>query len=957
MSSRFRVLNAYGPTILSLLLLLLYQPTEAHVIDRAVSSAPVRERISINADWRFWRSETNPDGLIYDQRSEGSVQVLKPWILPSANDFIANEANQNVRPAGNPGGNVSFVQMSFDDSEWEAVKLPHDWAIKGPFYTGDSPVVGGGMGRLPSHGVGWYRRKLSKNKTDEGRTIYLDIDGAMSYAMVWLNGNLVGGWPYPYNSFRLDITPYLNVGDDNQLAIRLDNPNDSARWYPGGGLYRNIWITKVDSTHVAQYGTFIMTRDVSSSSATVDLSVRVENKGATSRQIEVATDVHVFDPVRGVARAKVAEFERSSVTLAAGEKQVLDGSVTVANPRLWGPAPVQKPYLYVAITRLYTHNQTIDSYQTRFGIRSLTYDANQGLLVNGELIHIQGVNNHHDLGALGAAFNVRAAERQLEIMQEMGVNAIRMSHNPPAPELLDLTDRMGIMVLDEVFDTWQHNKTANDFHLIFDDWHEPDLRAFIRRDRNHASIVSWSYGNEVGEQYDGKAGAAVSQMLLDILHEEDPTRPASISMNYAGPDLPFSAVPDIINLNYRGNGIRDTPAYSNQVGIRTEPQYPAYHAAFPEKLIFSSETASTLSTRGTFIFPVVNATSAPVNETSGSSEADMQVSAYELYSANFGSSPDKVFGTQDASPFVAGEFVWTGFDYIGEPTPYYTARSSYSGIVDLAGLKKDRFFLYQARWRPNLRTAHIVPHWTWPEREGLVTPVHVFSAADEAELFLNGESLGRKERGEAEYRFRWDEVVYVPGELRVVTYKDGEELANATARTAGDATALRITADRTQIQNDGYDLAYITVEVVDGDGNVVPRANNTIRFSVVDGDGEVAATDNGDPADFTVFHSTERKVFSGLALAIIRAVAGGSGTVTVEAASESLEGAIAEPVFQVSPKVPSTFRMLFYDASSNTTPGQLLWIDFLDVTSTMGFGGRKGYGSVWRFKLVGEGAR
>ncbi|TKX23537.1 TIM barrel domain-containing protein [Elsinoe australis] len=872
------------------------------IVTAAAIAKPIgRERININADWKFLRSETNPDGIIYDQRPDlvnlTDATILKPWVLPSGNDFISDPAGRYERPAGNPGGNLSYVQSSFDDSSWETVTLPHDWAIKGPFYVGDPVPVGGGMGRLPVQGVGWYRQTLSKVAADEGRNIYLEVEGAMSYAMVWLNGNLVGGWPYGYNSFRLDLTDYLHQGDDNQLAIRLDNPVDSARWYPGGGLYRNVFLTKVDPIHVGQWGTFVTTREVSAESATIDLTVQVENAANMERSVDVMTDIYTFDSAIGDLGEKVAECSRSTVQVSRGQKQSTNASITIQNPRLWGPPPVQEPHLYAAVTRLFASGKEIDSYQTQFGIRSLIFDPNNGLQVNGQRVQIQGVNEHHDLGAIGAAFNVRAAERKLEILADMGCNAIRMSHNPPATELLELTDRFGFLVLDEIFDSWERNKTANDFHLIFPDWHEQDLRAMLRRDRNHPSIVAWSYGNEVGEQMTGDAGAALLQTLVDILHSEDTTRPASASMNFAMPNMSFPRVLDIINLNYQGSGIRDTNPYSNLQGIIRSPQYPPYHEAFPNKLILSSESASTLSTRGTFIYPVTPAISAPSNDTSGSNSTALTVSSYDLYTAGFGSSPDKVFLRQDASPFVAGEFVWTGFDYLGEPTPYYTARSSYSGIIDLAGFPKDRYYIYQARWRPELKMTHILPHWNWVgQREGLVTPVHVYSAADEAELWVNGVSQGRKKRGADEYRFRWDEVVYQPGEVRVQTWKNGEEWADAEVRTTGPAAGLKLSVykDGQGIKGDGVDLGYVTVEVIDAEGQRVPDASNEVTFEV-DG-AELVATDNGDPADLRAFPEASRNAYSGLALAIVRASK--AGIVTFRVSAEGLEG--TEVTVQVS---------------------------------------------------------
>ncbi|KAI1161330.1 glycoside hydrolase superfamily [Nemania serpens] len=877
--------NALRLSSLGVLALSQLPITAARVIeDHPESPASGREVIRLDTDWRFWHSFENPDGITYDQ--------LKAYILPCANDFIANPSDRHQRPSSEPNVTVQYADKKFDDTNWETVRVPHDWAISGLFYVGDDVPVGGGMGRLPVQGVGWYRRKIAIERDDTDKEIYLDIDGAMSYAIVWLNGKLVGGWPYGYNTFRLDLTPHLVVGKDNILAIRLDNPTVSSRWYPGGGLYRNVWLTKVDKTHVGQSGTYITTKAVSSSSATLNLVVSVENKAKVTRDIYVSTDVFKFNPETGETGPKATSFPRKSVRVPPGQSFHSKSSAIVRNPQLWGVWTSQKPNMYIAITKLSTgkDNKVIDTYETRFGIRTFDLDSNNGLLVNGEAVRIQGVNQHHDLGALGAAFNVRAAERQLEILRDLGVNAIRTSHNPPAPELLDMLDRMGFLVMDEIFDCWELQKNPNDFHLIFSDWHEADLRAFMRRDRNHPSIYLWSVGNEVGEQQTGAEGAAVAQRLVAIAHEEEPTRLVTASMNSAKPNMTFPAAFDVISLNYQGEGIRDTPAYSQLSGITTPPLYGDFKSAFPGKMIESSETASTLSTRGTYKFPVVGVSSAPVNDTSGGNSTSMQVSAYELYSADFGSSPDKVFAAQDQHSFIAGEFVWTGFDYIGEPTPYYSARSSYSGIVDLAGFPKDRFYLYQSRWRPDLRTAHILPHWTWPDRHGKVTPVHVFSSADEAELFLNGKSQGRLVKPQYSYRFRWDDVVYVPGELRVVTYKHGRVWATATVQTAGEAAGFRLKADQSSIRADGEDLAFITVEIVDSKGRVVPQATNDITFDV-SGAGELVATDNGDPADLTAFPSKQRKAYSGLALAIVRAKSGMRGAISITASGAHLKTA------------------------------------------------------------------
>jgi beta-galactosidase len=872
-----------------------------------------RERISINEDWRFHKYDpgVKADNLIYDERpvvtnyndyrvadakpteavkARGIQPVLKPWILPTGNDFIEDPAEQYVRPEGNPGGDFPYVQNDFNDSSWQIVDLPHDWAIEGPFQEGSSPGVGGSMGRLPSPGVAWYRKKLDIPADDTGKSIFLDVDGAMSYAMVWLNGHLVGGWPYGYASWRVDLTPYVVPGGENQLAIRLDNPPSSSRWYPGGGIYRNLWLTKTNPVHVGQWGTFVTTRGISQNSATIDMEVTIDNDSEDNASVTAVTQIYTLDTEGNKTGDAIADFEPLTASVAAGQSDKVEASIILENPRLWGPPPTQTPNLYVAVTTLWQNDKPIDQYETRFGIRSLTFKPDSGIYVNGELTKIKGVNLHHDLGALGAAFNSRAAERQLEILREMGCNAIRTAHNPSAPEFLELTDRMGFLVMDEIFDVWKRKKTPLDFHLIFPDWHKQDTRAFVRRDRNHPSVIIWSFGNEVGEQYIGEEGAELAKRLNDIIKDEDPTRPTTSAMNWAKPDMPLPAVMDVISLNYQGEGIRQSPEFEGTNRIRTPPEYPAFNEKFSDKVILSSETACAFSSRGIYLFPVTEKISDIVRDGRGGDSSIRQVSAYELHAVDFGSSADKVFGSIARHPFVAGEFVWTGWDYLGEPTPYYESRSSYCGIIDLAGFKKDRFYIYQAHWRPDLPMAHILPHWTWPERVGQVTPVHVFTSGDEAELFLNGKSLGRKMKEQYEYRLRWDDVIYEPGELKVIAYKDGEEWATDIVRTAGEAFQMDIKPDRDTIIADGLDLSFITLTVQDNNGITVPRADNLIHFSV-SGPGEIVATDNGDPTDFNIFSSHERNAFSGLALVIVKSKRGQTGPVVVTAESDGLTAA------------------------------------------------------------------
>lgn len=869
-----------------------------------------RQRISINDGWSFYKYDSiaKADNLKYDIRPEVTdkndnkaadskpteavkvekiQEVLKPWILPTGNDFIKDPQKRHNRPEGNPGNDFPFIQSNFDDSSWEKVNLPHDWAIKGPFQKGWNAEVGGGMGRLPSNGVAWYRKKLDIPASDAGKSIFLEMDGTMSYAIVWLNGNLVGGWPYGYNSWRVDLTPYIVPGGKNQLAIRLDNPNNSARWYPGGGIYRNVWLTKTDPIHVGQWGTVITTKNISKSSATIDLQVTINNHSKSDATVDVATLIYALDTKGNKTGNAITRFSNMNPKIIAGGSAKVEGSVIIKNPKLWGPPPSQQPNLYVAITTISQNGQCIDEYETRFGIRSLEFNPDKGIYVNGEHIFLKGVNQHHDLGALGAAFNTRAAERQLDILREMGCNAIRMSHNPPAPELLELTDRMGFLVIDEIFDSWERKKTPHDFHLVFPDWYEQDARAFIRRDRNCPSVIIWSFGNEVGEQYTAEDGAAIGKKLYAIFKEEDPTRPTTIAMNYAKPDMELPKVPDIIGLNYQGEGIRQSPEFEGTERIRTSPQYDAFHTKFPNKVIISTETASALSSRGIYLFPVSKELSAPARDGRGGDSKICQISSYELHAVDFGSSVDKVFGSIDQHPFVAGEFVWNGWEYLGEPTPYYEARSSYTGIIDLAGFKKDRFWLYQSHWLPEMPMAHILPHWNWPERIGEITPVHVFTSGDEAELFLNGKSLGRKKKGLYEYRMRWDSVKYEPGVLKVITYKKGKKWAENLVKTTDNPSKLEASADREIIKADGKDLAFVTIQITDKDGQIVPQTNNRIEFSI-EGPAEIIATDNGDPTNMESFSSKQRNAFNGLCLVIVRSKAGYSGLITVTAKSSGL---------------------------------------------------------------------
>lgn len=872
---------------------------------------PPRERLRLEDGWRFWRVPepdvdhaldyipwpdlgTAADGKDADARPEDvrhdvAEDGLRRWILPDRNPFVADQAQRAERPVEAPPVRPEAAQLDVDDSAWDEVVVPHDWGIAGPFLV-EGPH--GGMGRLESWGVGWYRRELDVSAEDAQRRLHLEVDGAMSYSTVWVNGELVGGWPYGYNSWRLDLTDHLVPGGRNVLAIRLDNPPRSARWYPGGGLFRDVHLVRTSPLAVAQWGTRVTTPTVARDAATIEVEVMLDNASDEDVDAVVRTEILPLDPDGPRAGAPAVRAEDLEMTVRGGSKQVGTACATLEEPALWGPPPTQHPHRYIALTTVLVDGQVVDRCETPFGVRSARFDPDDGLLVNGERIRIRGVNNHHDLGALGAAFNRRAARRQLEILQEMGANALRTAHNPPAPELLDLADELGIMVLDEVFDSWYARKTDLDFHLLFEDWHEADLRSMIRRDRNHPSIILWGVGNEVGEQYTEDEGAEIARRLVAIAHDEDPTRPVTAAMNYAKPHMPMPSTLDVIGINYQGEGIRQEPEFEGTDRIRTPPQYPLFREQHPRTPILGTETASALSSRGEYLFPVTSSRSAPARDGAGGDSTRHHVSAYELHAVDFGSTAEKVFATLEAHPYVAGEFVWTGFDYLGEPTPYYSSRSSYTGIVDLAGFPKDRYWLYRSHWRPEQPTAHLLPHWTWPVREGQVTPVHAFTSGDEAELFVNGVSQGRRRKEAGTFRMRWDEVVYEPGEISLVCYRDGRRWAEDVVRTAGPAHSVELEADREEIDDDGRDLAFVTARIVDAHGIEVPAADHPITFDI-EGNAQIAATDNGDPTDLVAFTSATRRAFNGRALAIVRGARGG-GDARLRATAEGLSGAEVE---------------------------------------------------------------
>lgn len=847
-------------------------------IQAAVADAPasLRERISFDSRWHFTKGDpiNASEELTYDK--------LKPWLLPGTREFSTNAPPP---PSGNIGEEVAYTHADFDDSHWRVLDLPHDWAIGGPF----DQALPGETAKLPYAGVGWYRKSFTVPLSDMGRQIYLDVDRAMSFATVWMNGRLIGGWPYGYSSWRLDLTPHMNPNATNVLAIRLDNPPESSRWYPGAGIYRNVWLVKTAPVHIGHWGVSITTPHVSTAAAEVKQRVAIENHSALSAVVKVSARIFELD-ARGVkSRKPVSTNGAIELKITGGTTSTAQITSLVWKPKLWSPAT---PDRYVAVTTIEQEGRVTDMVETPFGIRSFQFTADRGFLLNGVRVPIKGVCLHHDQGALGAALNSRALERQLELIRGMGCNAIRTSHNPAAPELLELCDRMGFLVAEEAFDVWNMAKRTNDYHVLFDDWSAPDLRAMIRRDRNHPGIVLWSLGNEIPEQREG-TNAWLAKQLTEIAHEEDPTRPVTLALSVpAASTNGFQEAVDVFGYNYTPFG------------------YAAFRTNTPRMPLIVSETAATVSSRGEYFFPV--------SESKKGGRADFQVTSYDYAAPPWAYAPDVEFKALDENPFVAGEFVWTGMDYLGEPTPYESdttnqllftdpltqakmdavlvaggkievpSRSSYFGILDLCGFPKDRFYLYQARWRPGLPMAHILPHWNWPERVGLVTPVQVYTSGDEAELFLNGKSQGRKKRGPFEYRLRWDGVVYEPGELKVVAYKHDKRWATDVMKTTGPAAQVMLRPDRRTIDADGRDLSFVTVAIEDKHGLLVPRSSNRVTFAI-EGPGEIVATDNGDATSHEPFQQTDRAAFNGLCLVVVRSKAGEPGKITLKATAEGLK--------------------------------------------------------------------
>ena len=768
--------------------------------------------------------------------------------------------------------NHNAINQEFNDSKWQSVNVPHDWAIYGPFdrshdlqsvavtqnFEKKATEKTGRTGGLPYTGTGWYRRSFDVDAYTSGKRVSLLFDGAMSEARVYVNGKEACFWPNGYNSFHVDITDFLTGdGKNNLLAVRLENKPQSSRWYPGAGLYRNVRLIVTNEVHVPVWGTYITTPHVSEEFASVRLKTKIDNAGKNDIQIKT----EILSP-QGIVVAQKED------TRKINHGQPFEQNFIVDAPLMWSP---ETPHLYKAVSKIYVDGALVDEYTTRFGIRSVEIIADKGFYLNGKHRKFQGVCNHHDLGPLGAAINTAALRRQLTLLKDMGCDAIRTAHNMPAPELVELCDELGFMMMVEPFDEWDIAKCRNGYHRFFGEWAEKDMINMLHNYRNNPCVVMWSIGNEVPTQCSAE-GYKVASFLQEICHREDPTRPVTCGMDQVSCilDNGFAALLDVPGLNYRAHRYQET------------------YNRLPQNIVLGSETASTVSSRGVYKFPAVKKADARYD--------DHQSSSYDLEYCSWANLPDDDFALADDHNWTIGQFVWTGFDYLGEPSPYDTdawpSHSSVFGIIDLASIPKDRYYLYRSLWNKTDNTLHVLPHWTWNGREGEITPVFVYTNYTSAELFVNGKSYGKKSKTnetlQTRYRLMWMDVVYEPGEVKVVAYDEsGKSVEEKVIRTAGKPHHLELIADRKELSADGKDLAYITVRVVDKDGNLCPHDNRMINFSVK-GAGKFLATANGDPTCLNLFHLPQMPAFSGQLTVIVQAD-NTPGTLTFEAKAKGVK--------------------------------------------------------------------
>lgn len=784
--------------------------------------------------------------------------------------------------------NAQFSEIDVKDCKWESVVVPHDWAIYGPFSSqNDKQHVAilqdgqkeamehaGRTGGLPFVGVGWYRLKFDAPKSTDNKRVVLLFDGAMSEPQVFVNGKKAGEWKYGYNSFEVDITNFISESGKNTLAVRLENMPESSRWYPGAGIYRNVHLITTEKTYFPTWGTQITTPVVNKDFAKIDIKTTIKT---TAKPEDIQLETKIFDQNNQLVAT-------TKSTLSKYDNGLLEQSFVIDNPKLWN---VETPNLYYVESKLYEQNKLKDTLLSRFGVRSIELRPDKGFFLNGEKVIFQGVCNHHDLGPLGAAVNDAAIRRQIRILKDMGCNAIRTSHNMPAPELVTACDEMGMMLMVESFDEWQIAKVKNGYNRFFNEWAEKDLTNLIEHYRNNPSVVMWCIGNEVPNQgVEGECKTA--KMLQDICHRLDPTRPVTQGMDnpHAVINNNFAAVMDVAGFNYRPF------------------MYPENYKKLPQRLVLGSETTSALSSRGVYKFPVVRKRMAKY--------PDHQASSYDVEHVGWGGLPDDDFIQYGDLPYCMGEFVWTGFDYLGEPTPYYEdwpSHSSLFGIIDLAGLPKDRYYLYRSHWNKTSPTLHVLPHWTFEGREGEVTPIFVYTSYPSAEVFINGKSQGRKTKDlsirvedsgtdealdslvrQKRYRLMWMDTKYEPGTVKVVAYDENGNVAEEKEiHTAGKPHHIELVADKTTLKADGKDLSFITVRVVDKDGNLCPDDDRQISFKVK-GAGTYRAAANGKTTSLELFHLPQMTLFSGQLTAIVQA-GEKAGDITFEASAKGVKKA------------------------------------------------------------------
>jgi beta-galactosidase len=764
-------------------------------------------------------------------------------------------------------GDVTGAEAStFDDSAWRALDVPHDWSIELSFNS--SSPAGSGGGFLDG-GIGWYRKTFTLSAADADRRILVDFDGVYMNSEVWINGTSLGTRPYGYSSFEYDLTSKLKFdGTSNVIAVKVNNNQPNSRWYSGSGIYRNVWLLKLDPVHVANGGVFVSTPAISAASATVALATDVENQGAAAAEASVTATV--LDANGSV----VTTLDSASTSVAAGATLNVAQTLTLASPMLWS---VDAPYLYRLEVALKVAGATVDTYVTSLGLRTPKFDGASGFSLNGTNLKLRGVDMHHDLGALGAAVNYRAIERQLQILKGMGVNAIRTSHNPPAPELLDIADRLGVMIMEEAFDTWTQAKTTNDYALYFNDWAERDIQDMVRRDRNHPSIVLWSIGNEING-----ATTAIAQNLKGWILDLDQTRPVTWASNkmsgphYTSVDHDIAALLDAVGYNYA--------PYAGD--------YDADHSAHPSWPLFGSEVSAAVRSRGIYHTPASTITKA-----TSQSSADRQCSSYDNEAAGFGATAEDAYSYDNDRSFVAGEFIWSGFDYIGEPTPYssWPSKSSYFGAIDTAGFPKDIYYFYKSRWTA-APMVHLLPHWNWTA--GTNVTVYAYNNCDSVELFLNDTSQGKQAAASGKLHAEWD-VPWAAGTLRADCTKGGAVVASDSVQTAGAAAKVVLSADRSALRADGADLAFVTVDIRDASDVLVPTADNSVAFAV-SGPGQIVGVDNGNPIDTASYKGTTRKAFSGKALVIVRSTTT-AGSITLTATSTGLTAAPISIETQTTP--------------------------------------------------------